>query len=102
MLLLPSNDQQSKINVGVCQSKIVIHLKYKVQQRAFHSSDRQSMTDESTDLRSQAIANHAKELGFNLDQDQEFLWLAEESLEVPLPLHWQQVVSEDGSGSLFF
>ena len=60
------------------------------------------MTDESTDLRSQAIANHAKELGFNLDQDQEFLWLAEESLEVPLPLHWQQVVSEDGSGSLFF
>ena len=46
--------------------------------------------------------NHAKELGFKFPEDTEFMWLAEESLEVPLPEHWQQVVSEDGSGSLFF
>ena len=55
-----------------------------------------------TDLREQAIQNHAKELKFIFPEDEEFLWLAEESLEAPLPEHWQQVVSEEANGSLFF
>ena len=54
------------------------------------------------DLRTEAIHNHAKELGFKFPEDQEFIWLAEESLEAELPEHWQQVVSEEASGSLFF
>ena len=53
-------------------------------------------------MRDDAIVNHAKALGFKFPEDTDFLWLAEESLEVGLPEHWQQVVSEEGDGSLFF
>ena len=53
-------------------------------------------------MRDDAIVNHAKALGFKFPEDTDFLWLAVESLEVGLPEHWQQVVSEEGDGSLFF
>lgn len=42
------------------------------------------------------IRNYAVYLGMNLDEDQEFIYIAKEGLTAPLPEPWKELISDEG------
>ena len=56
------------------------------------------------DVYEQALHEHARELGFDLEYEPEYKWIAEESLVAPLNDGWTQIKQEHGdfSGSLYY
>jgi hypothetical protein len=48
----------------------------------------------------QEVYEFAEYLGMDVDQDQDFLWIAVEGLHAPLPRHWQEF--EDEQGQIYY
>ncbi len=44
----------------------------------------------------QEVYEFAEYLGMDVDQDQEFLWIAVEAMFAPLPRNWQEFENESG------
>ncbi|CAM9134292.1 unnamed protein product, partial [Choristocarpus tenellus] len=73
---------------------------------AFEDDQAEPIPDEPkglpANLFKEGIREHAAILGMTLPEDEQFLWVAEESLLAPLPEGWVQLREEDSGHPYYY